>query len=106
MRTKKIYFTICLFLLLNSMGALADQFTASHYSAVIQGSCIYAKSWDDAEGCTPMGIYRMSEKDGFAVVPFMISAEVVYSNGGGAFIGDDFYCVWKQEDKTIVVKQV
>ena len=57
MRTIKIYFAICLFLLLNSMGALADQFTASHYSAVIQGSCIYAKSWDDAEGCTPMGIY-------------------------------------------------
>ena len=100
MRTKKIYFAICLFLLLNSMGALADQFTASHYSTVIQGSCIYAKSWDDAEGYTPMGIYQMSEKDGFAVVPFMISKKVVYSNGGGAFIGDDFYCVWKQEDKT------
>lgn len=101
MRTIKIYFAICLFLLLNSMGALADQFTASHYSAVIQGSCIYAKSWDDAEGYTPMGIYQMSEKDGFAVVPFMISKKVVYSNGGGAFIGDDFYCVWKQEDETL-----
>ena len=87
-------------LLLNSMGAWAVEFTKSHYSVVLQGACIYANSWEEGEDYTPMGIYQMSEKDGFNVVPFKITQKIVNSNGGGAFIGDEFYCVWNQEDPT------
>ena len=99
MKAKNMFVAISLAaMLLSGMAGMAGTFEASHYSAVLQGSCIYAKSWDSDEGYTPMGIYQMSESDTFAVVPFLITKKVMYSNGGGAFVGDDFYCVWKQED--------
>lgn len=100
MRKKKLFAGACLaLLLLHSLSGMAEKLTKSHYSVKLQGSCIYANSWEDATGATPTGIYLMSQKDGFAVVPFM-TEKLIYSNGGGAFVGDDFYCVWKQEDKT------
>lgn len=99
MRAKKFFIAVNMAtMLLSGIAAMAGTLEASHYSAVLQGSCIYAKSWDSDEGYTPMGIYQMSESDTFAVVPFLITKKVMYSNGGGAFVGDDFYCVWKQED--------
>jgi hypothetical protein len=101
MRAKKFFIAVNMAtMLLSGIAAMAGTLEASHYSAVLQGSCIYAKSWDSDEGYTPMGIYQMSESDTFAVVPFLITKKIMYSNGGGAFVGDDFYCVWNQEDPT------
>ena len=76
-------------------------FMASHYGVAIQGACIYSEPWNNLpEGeLTPMGIYQMEQSDGYAIKPFLINS-AVYSNGGGAFIGNDFWFVWKQRDPT------
>lgn len=75
--------------------------SGSHYEVALQGSCIYADSWNSLpEGeVTPMGIYQMNQTDGYEVKPFLINS-AVYSNGGGAFIGNDFWFIWKQRDPT------
>lgn len=56
---------------------------------------------------TPMGIYQMNQTDGYEIKPFLINS-AVYSNGGGAFIGDTFYSffldsiVWRTTDMIIM----
>lgn len=80
---------------------LASPFMASHYGVAIQGACIYSETWNNLpEGeLTPMGIYQMEQGDGYEIKPFLINS-AVYSNGGGAFIGNNFWFVWKQRDPT------
>ncbi len=79
----------------------ATTFTASHYGVALQGACIYSESWNNLpEGeLTPMGIYQMEQENGYEIKPHLINS-AVYSNGGGAFVGDDFWFVWKQRDPT------
>ena len=81
--------------------SLTQPFMASHYGVAIQGACIYSESWNNLpEGeLTPMGIYQMEQANGYEIKPFMINS-AVYSNGGGAFIGNDFWFVWRQRDPT------
>lgn len=78
---------------------LTSPFMASHYGVTIQGACIYSEPWNNLpEGeLTPMGIYQMEQGDGYEIKPFLINS-AVYSNGGGAFIGNNFWFVWKQRD--------
>lgn len=73
----------------------------SHYEVTLQGACIYADSWNTLpEGTvTPMGIYQMKQTESYEVKPFLINS-AVYSNGGGAFLGNDFWFIWKQRDPT------
>lgn len=80
---------------------LTSPFMASHYGVAIQGACIYSETWNNLpEGeLTPMGIYQMEQGDGYEIKPFLINS-AVYSNGGGAFIGNNFWFVWKQRDPT------
>ena len=79
----------------------AHTMNASHYEVAVQGACIFANSWNNlGEGeLTPMGIYQMNQSEGYEVKPFLINS-AVYSNGGGAFIGNDFWFIWKQRDPT------
>lgn len=79
----------------------AQTFKASHYGVTVQGACIYSESWNNlGEGeLTPMGIYQMEQSDGYEIKPFLINS-AVYSNAGGAFIGNDFWFIWKQRDPT------
>ena len=81
--------------------SLTPPLMASHYGVAIQGACIYSEPWNNLpEGeLTPMGIYQMNQTDGYEIKPFLINS-AVYSNGGGAFIGDTFWFVWKQRDPT------
>lgn len=78
---------------------LTSPFMASHYGVAIQGACIYSESWNNLpEGeFTPMGIYQMEQSSGYEIKPFLINS-AVYSNGGGAFIGNNFWFVWMQRD--------
>ena len=78
---------------------LMSPFMASHYGVTIQGACIYSESWNNLpEGeFTPMGIYQMEQSSGYEIKPFLINS-AVYSNGGGAFIGNNFWFVWMQRD--------
>lgn len=80
---------------------LTSPFMASHYGVAIQGACIYSESWNNLpEGeLTPMGIYQMEQSCGYEIKPYLINS-AVYSNGGGAFIGNSFWFVWKQRDPT------
>lgn len=80
---------------------LTSPFMASHYGVTIQGACIYSESWNNLpEGeLTPMGIYQMEQSCGYEIKPYLINS-AVYSNGGGAFIGNNFWFVWKQRDPT------
>ena len=80
---------------------LTSPFMASHYGVAIQGACIYSEAWNNLpEGeLTPMGIYQMEQGDGYEIKPYLINS-AVYSNGGGAFIGNNFWFVWKQRDPT------
>ena len=74
---------------------------APHYGVAIQGACIYSEPWNNLpEGeLTPMGIYQMEQSGGYEIKPFLINS-AVYSNGGGAFIGNNFWFVWRQRDPT------
>lgn len=78
---------------------LMSPFMASHYGVAIQGACIYSESWNNLpEGeLTPMGIYQMEQSCGYEIKPYLINS-AVYSNGGGAFIGNSFWFVWIQRD--------
>lgn len=78
---------------------LTSPFMASHYGVTIQGACIYSEPWNNLpEGeLTPMGIYQMEQSSGYEIKPFLINS-AVYSNGGGAFIGNNFWFVWMQHD--------
>lgn len=80
---------------------LTSPFMASHYGVTIQGACIYSEPWNNLpEGeFTPMGIYQMEQSCGYEIKPYLINS-AVYSNGGGAFIGNSFWFVWKQRDPT------
>lgn len=81
--------------------SLTPPFMASHYGVAIQGACIYSEPWNNLpEGeLTPMGIYQMEQADGYEIKPFLINS-AVYSNGGGAFVGNTFWFIWKQRDPT------
>lgn len=78
---------------------LTSPFMASHYGVTIQGACIYSEPWNNLpEGeLTPMGIYQMEQRSGYEIKPYLINS-AVYSNGGGAFIGNSFWFVWMQRD--------
>lgn len=78
---------------------LTSPFMASHYGVTIQGACIYSEPWNNLpEGeLTPMGIYQMEQSSGYEIKPYLINS-AVYSNGGGAFIGNSFWFVWMQRD--------
>lgn len=104
---KKLWLCIACLLSMAASSAAAQKtvkappFTASHYGVAVQGACIYSEPWNNLpEGeLTPMGIYQMEQTDGFSIKPFLINS-AVYSNGGGAFVGDDFWFIWKQRDPT------
>lgn len=89
--------------------SLTPPLMAFHYGVAIQGACIYSDAWNNLpEGeLTPMGIYQMNQTDGYEIKPFLINS-AVYSNGGGAFIGDTFYSffldsiVWRTTDMIIM----